>query len=90
MVNGVPRVRDFFMSSRAECAGDSGVCPDDAAGFTDDISEVSSDSAEGYTVFRYRKPLVPSDATGGAVDQIVSTEAGVMTFIVWVSPLVGH
>jgi hypothetical protein len=91
MVNGVPRVRDFFLSSRAECSGVSGVCRDDAAGFIDDISEVSSDTAEGFTVIRYRKPLVPSDvavssADGGAIDQIVSTEAGVATFIVWVSP----
>ena len=91
-VNGQPRVRDFYMDSRAQCSGVSGVCRDDAGGFTDDVLEVSgeTDAESGVTVIRYKKPLTPTDAgqttTGGAaVDQALSIAAGVETFIVWVS-----
>ena len=92
MVNGQPRVRDFYMDSRAQCSGVSGVCRDDAGGFTDDVSEVSgeTDAESGVTVIRYKKPLAPSDAgqtttAGAAVDQALNIAAGVQTFVVWVS-----
>lgn len=80
------------MDQRAQCSGVSGVCRDDAAGFTDDILEVSGESDEetGITVIRYKKPIAPSDSSqtsnaGVLVDQTLSVEAGVETFIVWVS-----
>ncbi|KAL3912541.1 MAG: hypothetical protein SGILL_006840, partial [Bacillariaceae sp.] len=101
MFNGAPRVRDFFMDSRAQCSGVAGVCRDDAAGFTDDILSVGGevDEESGVTIIRYKKPLSPTDLgsttnAGVAVDQGLSIAAGVSTFIAWaigpVSPDTGN
>jgi hypothetical protein len=49
------------------------------------------DEESGIAIFRYKKPISPTDITqttssGISVDQSLSVEVGVQTFVVWVSP----
>lgn len=62
-VDGQPRATDIFIDSRAQCNGETGVCPDSTMGFTNDISNVSGEQDCGVTLVRYTRPLTPSDLT---------------------------
>ena len=86
---GQPRARDFYMSDRAQCSVETGVCPDTAGSFSNDIisNSVSGDRQDGLTLVRFSRPVVPSnvddETSGYAVDQAIKVQPGDLTSVIW-------
>ncbi|CAG0920566.1 unnamed protein product, partial [Notodromas monacha] len=50
------RVQDYFMSDKAQCDGQRGVCPDTRLQGENDAEYLSGDLQDGVMVFTYRRP----------------------------------
>ena len=88
MTESGPRARDIYMDSRSQCANGIGVCPDTDGGFTNDVSDVTSEQDFGLTLIRYKRPLASTDidavtGNGESVDKSIPTQAGINTYIIW-------
>jgi DOMON domain len=80
------RARDIYMGQNAQCSSGEGVCPDGEFGLTNDVMNVSGESASRLTVFCYTRPVTPSDiramdSNGVAVDRAIPLTGD--AFIVW-------
>ncbi|XP_023219736.1 protein Skeletor, isoforms B/C-like [Centruroides sculpturatus] len=73
---------DYYITSKAQCSGKSGVCPDTKLGGTDDSKLIYSQYTNGILSATYKRPL----QTGDAQDQSVPSSDPV-TVIAAIGPL---
>ncbi|XP_071440906.1 protein Skeletor, isoforms B/C-like isoform X1 [Hetaerina americana] len=62
------RAVDYYMTSKAQCDGKNGVCPDERLGGRDDVTLVSGERRSGITRILYRRPLTTNE---GTLDRVI-------------------
>ncbi|KAF4533163.1 hypothetical protein B566_EDAN001705 [Ephemera danica] len=54
---------DYHMSSKSQCDGRNGVCPDERIGGRNDVSVVLGERRDGITTISYKRPLQTNELT---------------------------
>ena len=76
------------MDTRAQCSVVTGVCPDTAGSFANDVlaDSMSGDRQDGLTLVRFSRPAASSNMndqmSGHAVDQAIKVQPGALTTVI--------
>ncbi|XP_066292942.1 protein Skeletor, isoforms B/C-like [Branchiostoma lanceolatum] len=63
-----PRAVDYTLGAYSQCSGQSGVCPDDRVGGTDDNFAVTGTRIDGITRIKYSRPINTGDTADKVID----------------------